>query len=113
MTSTAAPGKTEPVQENLTQKLMVSGYLGGKDNFTSCNEVRRGMPILSVEGEEVGRVAAVIVEGDSVKASHVLLSRLPDEQGYWMISLDMIVEVREDKVQLSILANDVGALPRW
>lgn len=96
-----------------TQKLMVSGFVCPESSCALSAEVRRGMSIVSKEGREVGRVAAVILNRDNCKATHILLSRLPEVSGYWLVPVDLIVGVRDESVQLSIPGQAVGTLPRW
>lgn len=94
-------------------KLMVSGPVCPECSRTLSVEVRRGMPILSKEGLEVGRVAAVVVDGSDGKATHILLSRLPETAGYWLVPLNLISEAYVEKIQLSIPGEAVDSLPRW
>jgi sporulation protein YlmC with PRC-barrel domain len=94
------------------QKLMVTGSITS-GNSSAPFEVKRGMPICSREGWEVGKVAAVVLDGNKQKAVYLLLGRLPETSGYWMVSVDLIAEVDDEKVQLSIPREAVQSLPEW
>jgi sporulation protein YlmC with PRC-barrel domain len=96
-----------------TQKLMANAFVCPESSCTLSAEVKRGMPILSNEGLEVGKVAAVILNGENHKATHILLCRLPEVSGYWLVSVDLIKEIRDKRVQLSISGQAVESLPRW
>jgi hypothetical protein len=94
------------------QKLMVTGTITSR-NSCAPFVVKRGMPIFSREGWEVGKVAAVVLGGNHQKAAYLLLGRLPETSGYWMVSVDLIAEVDDEKVQLSIPKEAVQSLPEW
>ena len=97
----------------LAQKLMVSGFVCPENGCALSLEVRRGMPIFSEEGLEVGKVAAVVLNQVNQQVTHILLSRLPETNGYWLIRVDLVVDVRDEKVQLSMPEAAIGSLPRW
>lgn len=92
---------------------MVHGYVCPESSCSLSIEVRRGMPILSKEGLEVGRVAAVILDRDTQKATHLLLGRLPEITGYWMVPVEVISEVCDGAVRLGISVDIVDTLPLW
>lgn len=71
------------------------------------------MTIQSREGLEVGKMAAVVLNGDHRNATHILLGRLPERKGYWLVPVDSIVQVRDESIQLSIPVQAVETLPRW
>lgn len=71
------------------------------------------MPIYASDGSEVGKVAAVVLNSESQTVTHLLLSRLPEVGGYWLVSLDLIAHVDEEKIQLSIRGEAAEELPRW
>jgi len=58
-------------------------------------------------------VAAVVVTLGQQYAGHILLGRLPDRKGYWMVSVNLIKTAVAGKVQLSIPADAVDSLPVW
>lgn len=111
--STINKNSDRDVGSKLTQKLMVHGFVCPENSCTLSIEVRRGMTILSNESLEVGQVAAVILDRDSLKATHILLGRLPETRGYWMVPVDLISDIHDGIVQLSIAGNAVDNLPPW
>jgi sporulation protein YlmC with PRC-barrel domain len=94
------------------QKLMVAGYIT-PGNSCAPFEVKRGIPIFSREGWEVGKVAAVVLDGNHQKVAYLLLGRLPETSGYWMVSVDLIAKVDDEMVRLSIPKEAVQSLPEW
>lgn len=97
----------------LTPKIMVQGFVCLEGNCSIIIEIKRGMPILSEESLEVGKVAAVLLDNETRKATHILLSRLPEMKGYWLVPVDLILGVCEGNVQLRIPVDGVGDLPPW
>lgn len=97
----------------LSQKLMVHGFVCPESSCNLSVEIRRGMPILSSEGLEVGKVAAVLLDNETKKATYVLLGRLPEMRGYWLVPVDSISEVGEGNIQLNITVDVVYELPLW
>lgn len=95
------------------QKLMVSGYICAEGGCPLSVEVRRGMPIFSLEGQEVGKVAAVVLSNGDQQATHLLLGRLPETYGYWMLPVSRVNRVVDGRVHISIDSAAVDALPRW
>jgi sporulation protein YlmC with PRC-barrel domain len=97
-----------------SSRLLVSAEinLGFKQSAKSV-QVRRGMPILTAEGLEVGRVAAVVVSGEDSQVTHLLLGRLPNIPDYRLVSIDLIAQIREGGLQLSILSQDIDNLLLW
>lgn len=103
----------EEGQDRPRPKLMVNGFVCPEKGCLLSKEVRRGMTIRSSEGLEVGKVAAVAIDGQDERASHLLLSRLPNMPGYWLVPVDSIIEVGEEEIRLSTPKDQVEALPRW
>jgi hypothetical protein len=95
------------------QKLMVSGYIYPESGCTLSVEVRRGMPIFSARGSEVGKVAAVVWSGLDHTATHILLSRLPEIQGYWLLPVSWIEQVSTEEIHLHIPEAEIQSLPQW
>jgi hypothetical protein len=109
-------GKTNGINKNpgsLTHKLMVNGFICSDQSCALSVEVRRGMAIRTEDGLEAGMVAAVVLEGGSLRATHVLLSRLPETSGYWMIPVELVAEVGGEVVRLSISEKEIENLARW
>jgi sporulation protein YlmC with PRC-barrel domain len=86
-------------------------YWGKNGSFSS--EIRRGMPIFSKDGMEIGKVAAVILKRTNGPARQILLSRLPEIEGYFIVDVDLIAEIDQEKIVLSISQEVLQSLPRW
>lgn len=97
----------------MTQKLMVSGFICPRSGCILSTEVRRGMPILSNQGIEVGKVAAIVIDDENQSPAYLLLDRLPEQQGYWSVPIELIVKVENDQLWLSIPASAVDAFAPW
>jgi hypothetical protein len=76
-------------------------------------EIRRGMTILTTEGEVAGIVAGVIHNGIPNQVEYILLSRPSQKIEYRMIPIELVQQVDEERVHLHILAPLVSALPPW
>lgn len=113
MVSVRKPINQSGDSKELAQKIMVHGFICFESSCALSLEVRRGMTILSKEELEVGQVAAVVLDGNTQKATHILLGRLPETRGYWMVPVDLISEVRDDIVLLGISADVMDKLPLW
>jgi hypothetical protein len=95
-------------------RLLVSAEINlGLRQSAEPVQVRRGMPILTAEGLEVGRVAAVVVSGEDSQATLLLLGRLPNIPEYRLVSIDLIAHIREGGLKLSIPSQDIDNLPLW
>jgi sporulation protein YlmC with PRC-barrel domain len=94
---------------NQQQKLLVSGWV----NLPAAGspvEVARGMSIVSRNGQEVGKVAAVAVDTAAQEMTYILLCRLPQSPDYRLIPLDIVVQVAGDAVILCIQSQDIDGL---
>lgn len=113
------PGEqTQPVERDalakaLHQKLMVSGYICPENSCAPSWEVKRGMPIFSPAGREVGKVAAVVLNNLAHTATHILLSRLPEVDGYWLVPASWIAQVQAEAVHLRVPELEIQSLPQW
>ena len=103
----------EAFSEAITQKLMVNGFVCPKNGCALTSEVRRGMSIFSIEGREGGKVAAVVLNNAEHSATHLLLSRLPEVNGYWLVPVSWIVQVQAEEVFLRATEPEIQSLPRW
>ena len=95
------------------KKLMVSGFICPRSACVLSIEVRRGMVIRSKEGMEMGKVAAIVLDTNNQKATHLLLDRLPEISGYWLIDVNLVINVQDCEVDLSIPIAAIQSLPRW
>ncbi len=101
------------VHDDLNIELIVSGLIYLDQEGGISVEVRRGMTILSSEGHEAGRLAAVIVDKNDQRVTHVLLSRLNQRLDYRLVPMSLIERVHEEQVRLRIFNQVVNTLPTW
>lgn len=80
-------------------------------NQTEFVEVNRGMAILTRDGREAGKVAAVVVGSRSREISHVLLGRPCLAPDYRLVPVELVKEVNGEIVYLDIDSEAVGSLP--
>lgn len=72
--------------------------------------VSRGMSIQSSDGEIVGELAAVLLDGRSQQPTHLLICcQLPD---YQLVPLENVVGVYGRTVQLSLTREQINHLPK-
>ena len=86
-----------------------SVYLEQEDN--SSVEIKRGMTVLTQDGQEAGRVAAVILKDDSQNVTHILLAQLHLTPDYRLVSIKFIKQVSGEMVLLHINSEAVERLP--
>ncbi|MEK7327717.1 MAG: PRC-barrel domain-containing protein [Chloroflexota bacterium] len=91
------------------QKLLVSGWVNLSAAGSSV-EIARGMSIMSRDGQEVGKVAAVVVDPLTQEVTHILLCRLPESPDYRLAPLDIVTQVTGQTVMLQIQSRDVDGL---
>jgi hypothetical protein len=92
---------------------MFSGYICPDNGCALSSEIQRGMPIFSAEGRGVGKVAAVVLNSLDHTATHILLSRLPEIQGYWLLPVSWIAQVQAEEVHLCVPVSEIQSLPQW
>lgn len=93
-------------------QLMVSGVLALEEPSGACAIVERGMPILSWDGQEMGKVAAVRVDRNQVVEA-ILLCRLPLKMEYRVVPVGRIVTVRDHEVILDLAFDGIDGLEKW
>lgn len=94
-------------------RLMASGLIRLDRDGDQTMDVRRGMSIWSSDGQEIGKVAALVVDHDSEQVSHILLGRLPEVLGYLCVPVDLIKSVEDDAVYLVITSQEIENLSAW
>lgn len=94
-------------------KLMVSGTIRLDRDGGQTLQVRRGMSIWTSDGQEAGKVAALVVGRDGEPASHILLGRLPEVMGYLCIPVELIQKVEGESVYILVPSQEVNDLPAW
>ena len=70
------------------------------------------MLILSREGNEIGKVAAVSID-ESGTADAILLSSLPSRVEYLIVPSDFISTVRNNAVTLTMGREAIATLEKW
>ena len=100
-------------RDDRSAELFISGAIYLEHENDIAVEVRRGMAILTSEGQEAGRVAAVIMEKDAQQVTRILLSRLSQMPEYRLVPIALIEQVHEEKVLLCIANQVVNTLPTW
>jgi uncharacterized protein YrrD len=75
--------------------------------------LKEGAKVVSADGEAVGSVERVFAEGDTRRATHVLISQGVLFQKHKPIPADWIEEVTEDEVHLAVSANLLKGLPEY
>ena len=93
------------------RRLMIRGALTADAPRATCALVERGMVILSREGQEVGKVAAVSVDEEGVVEA-ILLSRLPAERSYHLVPAGFVRTVRNGDLILTVAADVVDGLEK-
>jgi hypothetical protein len=104
--------ESDPADE-IQQELLVSGLLYPTDGANAAVEIRRGMVILTTEGEVAGIVAGVINNREPQQMQYILLSRPSQQLEYRMVPIDLVQQVSEETVSLRLLAALVSTLPPW
>jgi sporulation protein YlmC with PRC-barrel domain len=93
--------------------LMESGLIRPVLGSEVPMEVRRGMAIRTSEGREVGRVAAVVIDGPTREVTHIILGRRPQTVEYRLVPIGLVEEVATEAVVLGILNPLVEELPEY
>jgi hypothetical protein len=111
----STPDKTQPDISNtdIPYELFVSGLVPAVAGGEVGVEIRRGMTILTTEGEMVGTVAGVIKDTEPQEVKYILLSRPSQYIEYRMVPVELIQQISEETVSLHILAALVNTLPPW
>jgi hypothetical protein len=82
-----------------------------RENQPQPVEVSRGMVVLTRDGLEAGRVAAVVEDSQSRQISHLLLGRPRLAQDYRLVPVALIEQVNGEAVYLHIDSEAVASLP--
>ena len=91
--------------------LFESGPVYSEQKDSSPVEIRRGMTILTQDERAAGRVAAVILDGDSQNVTHILLAYLHLTPDYRLIPINFIKQVSQETVLLHIDSEAIEHLP--
>jgi hypothetical protein len=107
------PADNHQTHDDLHEELIVSASIYPYQGSDIAVEVRRGMIILTSEGLEAGRVAAVAIDRRNQQVTNILLSRLIQRHEYRLVPISIIEQVLEEKVLLCIFNQVVNTLPMW
>ena len=75
--------------------------------------IHRGMSVQTSEGDTAGRVAAVVLDEEQQKVTHILLMQERQLVEYRLVPVELIAAVEQEAVLLYILHPVVENLPIW
>lgn len=101
----------EQAENGDRRRLMIRGVLPAQMPRETCGLVERGMPILSREGRQVGKVAAVSVDEQGA-VDAILLSRLPLKMAYRIVPARVVTAVRNHEVVLAVNDDAIEGLEK-
>lgn len=107
------PAPDDRYAYDLNGQLLVSGLICPDHESDMTVEVKRGMIILTSEGQEAGRVAAVIINSHDRQVTHILLSRQSQPPEYRLVPIAFVEQVQEEKLLLCIFNQAADSLPTW
>lgn len=91
--------------------LFESGSVYLEQDDTSPVEIKRGMTILTQDGQKAGRVAAVVLSNDCQTITHLLLTSWSQMSDYRLAPVDLIKQVSEETILLHIDRKNMEHLP--
>jgi hypothetical protein len=94
-------------------KIMSKGHVRVEPHGPVQAAVERGMVVLSCTGEDLGRVAAVVIQQITRQVVYLILGHLPHEPRYQCLPVSWIERVEEEAVVLNVGKEVVLALPDW
>ncbi len=98
------------VSSTIIEKMMVSGLIH-VENASAAVEVRRGMPILTADGQLAGEVAAVVVASPEQRVTHIVLGRVEGDIDYRVVPLAFIGGVEGEALVLRVPREVMETLP--
>lgn len=98
------------VSSTIIEKMMVSGLIHVAD-ASAAVEVRRGMPILTADGQLAGEVAAVVVASPEQRVTHIVLGRVEGDIDYRVVPLAFIGGVEGEALVLRVPREVMETLP--
>jgi hypothetical protein len=103
--------KAEQADPDPSEQLFVAGEIELAGPGANRVDIRRGMPILCADGEEVGQVAAVVCNADCRAVTHILLSRWCGSLDYRLIPVGRVRSVHDGVVALEMTRSALDSLP--
>jgi hypothetical protein len=90
---------------------MVNGFVYLEQLDTPV-EVQRGMMIFGQDKKVAGVVAAIVLDCQSQKGTHILLSHVPPTSDYYLIPLKLIDRIDGETVWLRASSEEIEILPQ-
>ena len=101
--------QTDPDKKPM-EKLLVSGFVQLAQEVEPA-QVQRGMLARAQNGLDVGSVAAVILDYQRQKITHLLLGQVPPTAVYHRIPLAMIDRIENGTLWLRAAPDEIRQLP--
>jgi hypothetical protein len=92
-------------------RLMAEGTIK-LDDLAEPVKIERGRIVRTSDDQELGRVAALLVDG-SGETRGLLLSRLPGMAGYYLMPVDFVAGIEPGRVRVRLLSTEGDLLPAW
>ena len=100
---------SQPIMAEPIEKLTVQAQICLTCGAELPTAVSRGMSICSSDGQMLGKVAAVLINGRSHQPTHLVLTRHVPE--YRLVAVGRIVRVSEESITLDISGEQLTLLP--
>jgi hypothetical protein len=113
MSSAQTNDQTVALMESGSLSVHAMGDLETRSGVVSQVQVHRGMTVQTVEGNTVGHVAAVVLDRDQQKVTHLVLLSECQRLEYRLIPVELIKLVSDEKVLLRIVEPTVDTLAAW
>jgi hypothetical protein len=94
-------------------KIMAQAAVFLRGEPAAAVELRRGMIVKCNEGREAGKLAGVVVSQATRQVLCLILSHLPDKEGYQSLPVSWIECVNEDVITLTARFEMILTLPDW
>lgn len=109
MQKTKVSHPVDPKQQP-TEKILVSGFVKLAHEAEPAL-VQRGMPTRAQNGLDVGSLAAVVLDCQCQKITHLLLGQVPPTAVYHRIPLSLIDRIDKGTVWLRTAPEEIKQLP--
>ena len=96
---------------NQIQPLFERGLVYPKQDNRLLVEIKQGMAVLTKDGRDVGRVKAVVLDGDDRNITHLLLSPWSQMSGHRLMPVNFREQVDKETLSLHIGSETIDRLP--
>jgi len=96
---------------NQIQPLFERGLVYPKQDNSLLVEIKRGMAILTKDGRDVGRVKAVVLDGDDRNVTHLLLSSESQMSGHRPALVNFSEQANKETLSLHIGSETIDRSP--